>query len=114
MSQLRMQKINSLIQRKLSEIINRDFVEKIGFTSINFVQTTKDLNYTKVYVSFTSPDPQKCFLQLQKYRNLIQRDFGHDIELRKTPKIEFEMDSKFGNIMKVEKILDKISKNHED
>ena len=82
MSHLRMQKINSLIQKKLSEIINQNFVEKIGFVSINLVQTTKDLNYTKVYVSFMSQNPKKDFLKLQKHRGLIQRNFGHDIELR--------------------------------
>lgn len=114
MSQLRMQKIDSLIQKKISEIINRDFVEKIGFVSINLVQTTKDLNYTKVYVSFISENPENDFLKLQKYRGLIQKKFGHSIELRKTPKIEFTMDSKFDKIMKVEKILDSISKNNED
>ena len=109
-----MPKIEALIQKKLSEIINQNFSDNVDYVSINYVQTTKDLNYTKVFVSFLSKNPQKNFTKLNKIRNKIQKSFGDNINLRKTPKIEFVLDLKLDDIIKVESILDKISDDHEN
>lgn len=109
-----MPKIDALIQKKLSEIINQEFSDNVDYVSINCVQTTKDLNYTKVFVSFLSKNPQKNFSRLNKIKNKIQRSFGESINLRKTPKIEFVLDLKLNDIIKVESILDKISDSHEN
>lgn len=109
-----MQKINSLIQKTLSEIINTKFSERINFVSINFVHTLKDLSLTRVYVNFTRPNQNKEFVKFLKIKNLIQKEFGYIIKLKKTPKINFILDKNQEKITRVEKILDKISKQNEN
>lgn len=113
MSNLRIEKINSLIQKKLSEIINQEYVETLGFVSINFVYATKDLEYVKVFVSFAK-NSEESFKKLEKMRSDIQKKFGHSIKLRKTPKVQFVLDNDKEEIEKVEKILEKLSKEHEN
>lgn len=114
MPNLRMQKIDSLIHKKISEIINKHSQEKIGFVSVNFVNTTKDLNNTRVFVSFDKKNEKKLFENLNSIKGLIQKDFGNSINLRKTPKIEFILDKDKQEIERVEKILEKISKKNEN
>ncbi len=109
-----MQKIDSLIHKKLSEIINRDYFEKLGFVSVNFVSTSKDLNQTKVFVSFNNEKNNRSFNKLEKLRGQIQKTFGRSIKLRKTPRIEFILDRDKDEIDNIEKILEKISKKNEN
>jgi ribosome-binding factor A len=111
MQSLRIHKVNSLIQKHISQIINIQFSDHVSYTNINYIDTSKDLASTNIYVSFAVTNQEEEFKKLIKIKNLVQKYFGHTIKLKKTPKIRFILDTNIDKINKIEKILDKISKN---
>ncbi len=103
-------KINSLIKETISAIIAKELAEEIQFVSINFVNTTKDLSETFAYVHFAQGDQEKQFDVLNKKRYIIQKKFASGINLRRTPKIIFILDTEQDKINNIEKLLNKVSK----
>ena len=112
MKNLRIQKINSLIQKTVSEIISYEFPEEIKFSTINFVSVNKDLSKVKIYISFVSSNPEKQFSFLNKNIAQIQSEFAKKIKLKNTPRITFLLDDKQPQINRVNKLLDKISQKN--
>ena len=108
---LRMQKINSQIQKMLSEIFNQ-YSENIIFPMINLVDTAKDLSKARVFVSFAANDQKKEFKKLSRYFGQIQGSFAQSANFKKTPHLVFILDTKHEDINKVEEILENISKSN--
>ncbi len=108
----RIRKVNELIKRELSDII----LEKASFpkdvlVTLTRVETSLDLNKTKVYISVI---PEKHFENIIKFlnqnRRKLQKKLGKRIKTKQTPKIEFKEEKKTREADRIEKILDKIKK----
>lgn len=106
---LRMQKVNSQIQKILSSILSQ-YSEYVGFIVVNFVDTAKDLSVSRIYINFTSDIAEKQYVKLSKYFGRIQQSFANEVNFKKTPHLEFILDTKQHSIEKVEEILENLSK----
>ena len=92
MSISRLLKINELIKQEAGKIIFEeiDFEKEILVTVIK-VDTSKDLEYSKVFISvFPSVKTEEVFEKLNKNIWGIQQILNKKLKMRQVPRIEFE------------------------
>ena len=95
MASNRIGRINEEIQKELSRAIRdlKDPRVQDTMISITRVETTPDLRYTKVYVSFLEEDRARDALKgLQSAAGFLRRELGQALDLRYTPQIMWERD----------------------
>lgn len=103
----RIQKVNSLINQQVSEIISWKLNLKPGvFLTISKVDTTKDLRYAYVSVSvFPESEENYIMKTLKKEKHSIQKELNKNLHMKVLPKIQFKYDKTEANADKIEKIL---------
>ena len=106
----RIAKINKLIKRDLAEILVRELNLKPGiFLSISKVDTSRDLRYTKVFISvFPYKEADYALKTLSKEMYSIQGALNKKLSMKPLPRLQFELDSTEEEADKIEKILLKL------
>ncbi len=87
--------INEEIQKELSALLRtvKDPRVQDVMISITRVETTPDLRYTKVYVSFLQEDKAKEAMKgLKSAAGFLRRQLGTNLRLRYAPEIVWEQD----------------------
>ena len=95
MASNRIARINEEIQKELSALLRtvKDPRVQDVMISITRVETTPDLRYTKVYVSFLEDGKANDALQgLRSSAGFLRRELGGALGLRYTPELLFEAD----------------------
>lgn len=95
MASNRIMRINEQIQEDLSALIRtlKDPRVQETMISITRVETTPDLRFTKVYVSFLQEDRAVDALKgLRSASGYLRRELGRTINLRHTPEIQWALD----------------------
>ena len=113
MTTRRIERINELLRREISEIIQRELKDPgIGFTTIIRVETTNDLYYSTVYASVMGEEEsrKRTIEHLNKAAGYIQRLLSSRLTMRNMPRISFKLDSSVDYSIRIDEILEKISK----
>ena len=87
--------INEEIQKELSNLLRKVKDPRVQdvMISITRVETTPDLRYTKVYVSFLQEDKAEGAMKgLQSAAGFLRRELGNALNLRYTPQIMWALD----------------------
>ena len=85
----RQNRINAEMKRVLSNILLMDLpIQQDNIVSVLNVETTKDLNEAKVYISVLK-DRQKVLEKLNEATPYIRHLLGQKMKLRKIPKLTF-------------------------
>ena len=95
MASNRINRINEEIQKELSSLLRTVKDPRVADTmiSITRVETTPDLRYTKVYVSFLQSDRANDALKgLKSAAGYLRRQLGANLQLRYAPEIVWEPD----------------------
>ena len=95
MASNRIMRINEEIQKELSSLLRTVKDPRVAETmiSITRVETTPDLRYTKVYVSFLQEDKAKGAMKgLQSAGGYLRRQLGQNLQLRYAPEIQWALD----------------------
>ena len=95
MASNRINRINEEIQKELSSLLRtvKDPRVQDCMISITRVETTPDLRYTKVYVSFLQEEKAKEALKgLQSAGGFLRRQLGSNLKLRYAPEIVWALD----------------------
>lgn len=102
----RMEKINELIKRELSQDLFRRFAGE--FISVNEVSVSRDLSYAKVWINslFDTTVAENC----QDQAVDITRSLARKLPLKKVPKLHFFIDTARGRAEKIEELIGKIHK----
>lgn len=103
----RIEKINSLIKQQISEIISRELNIKPGvFLTVSKVDTTKDIRYTKIFVSvFPEKETKYALKTLENEIYNLQGILNKKLHLKNFPKIEFVIDTTGIKADEIEKTL---------
>ncbi len=106
----RIQKINDLIRDNISQIINKDLALKQGvFVSITKVDTSRDLRYTKIFVSiFPEKEIDYTMKTFKKELFRIQKLSNQRLHSKILPRITFTLDNTGNKITELDKIFDQI------
>ena len=95
MASNRINRINEEIQKELSSLLRtvKDPRVQDCMISITRVETTPDLRYTKVYVSFLQEEKVKdAMAGLKSAGGWIRRQLGSNLKLRYAPEIVWALD----------------------
>ena len=105
-------KINNIVQKAVSEIIQFELKNpKVGFVTITDVNVTSDLSYAKVFVSFLGQDARKeaGLKALNQSKGYIRTLLAKRLTVRKTPELIFVLDTTLDKGNKIESILHDIN-----
>ncbi len=95
MSQKRITAINQEIQKELSSLLRtvKDPRVQDCLISITRVETTPDLRWAKVYVSFLQENKASDAMKgLKSASGYLRRGLGQGLNLRYTPEIQWALD----------------------
>ncbi len=100
------------VQRLLSEDCTLNVKGMVTFTD---VEITADLKYATIFYSVLGQDDVKeqAANYLSKVRNRIQSELGRLLGIRNTPEIKFSFDPSIERGMRIEQLLNEISKEDE-
>ena len=119
MSNNRIIRINEEIQKELSALLHTVKDPRVQDTmiSITRVETTPDLRYTKVYVSFLEEDRVKnAMAGLKSAGGYLRRELGRNLQLRYAPEIVWSLDDSITYGAKMLKLINslEIADEHPD
>ena len=95
MASNRIGRINEEIQKELANLIRNLKDPRVADTmiSITHVETTPDLRFAKVYVSFLQEDKAAGALKgLKSAGGYLRRELSHALNLRYTPELVWALD----------------------
>lgn len=108
----RIEKINELIHKELDTLLKRELSLDPGvFVTIVKVDTTRDLRYTRVFVSVFPPNRSEYVGKtLLRERKRVQVLLNKKLHMKPLPKIDFSLDATEIKADEVEKLLMQIKK----
>jgi ribosome-binding factor A len=119
MASNRINRINEEIQKSLAEALRTVKDPRVSGTmiSITHVETTPDLRYAKVYVSFLEEDKASDAMKgLKSAGGYLRREVSNDLKLRYTPELVWALDDSItygAKMLKLINSLDTGSKEEE-
>lgn len=117
MSANRINRINEEIQRELSALLRgiKDPRVQDTMISITHVETTPDLRYTKVYVSFLQAERAKeAMAGLKSAGGYLRRELGRNLRLRYAPEIVWSLDDSITHGAKMLELINSLEIHHEE
>ena len=111
MASNRIGRINEEIQKELSNLIRNLKDPRVQDTmiSITHVETTPDLRYAKVYVSFLQEERAADALKgLKSAGGYLRRELGRALQLRYTPELVWALDDSITYGAKMLKLINSL------
>lgn len=117
MASNRIMRINEQIQQELSGLIRNLKDPRIqgNMISITRVETTPDLHFTKVYVSFLQEDRAADALKgLKSASGYLRRELSQAMALRHTPEIQWALDDSIAYGAKMLALINSLEVDQDD
>jgi len=107
----RIDKVNQLIKEKIADILLKDIFVRDVLITVQDVDTTRDLKYTKIKVSVMPFNKSQEVLKiLKKQQPKIQKELNLFLKIKFVPKIIFGIDETEERASRIEGILRKLGK----
>ena len=106
----RLDRINELLRREISTVLQRDFEFGGALVTVSGVDITQDLREAKVFVGVLGGYGAKVIEQLSQRRALIQSRVAKRVVLRCTPKLDFRLDTSAARGVDMINVLDEVDK----
>ncbi|MBR2888855.1 MAG: 30S ribosome-binding factor RbfA [Oscillospiraceae bacterium] len=109
--------INEEIQKELSSLLRKVKDPRVAdlMISITRVETTPDLRYAKIYVSFLQEDKAQDALKgLKSAGGYLRRELGRTLNLRYTPELVWELDDSITYGAKMLKLINSLEVKHDE
>ena len=107
----RINRINPLIQKIISSALLRNSDPVLNKATSTRVSTSPDLKKSMVFVSTLDGNEGSLKTALEKNRTKIQKILAREMTTKNVPKIIFEVDSTFNNVIKINELLDRTTEN---
>ena len=117
MASNRIGRINEEIQKELAALIPNLKDPRVQDTmiSVTHVETTPDLRYAKVYVSFLQEDRANDALKgLKSAGGYLRRELGARLQLRYTPELTWALDDSITYGAKMMKLINSLEVSHHE
>ncbi len=112
----RADRIRSQILRDIQRLLSEDCAIHVkGMVTFTDVEISDDLKYATIFYSVLGQDDVKeqAAHYLSGVRGRVQSDLGHLLNIRNTPEIKFRFDPSIERGMRIEQLLNEISKEDE-
>ena len=112
----RQDRVAALIQRELSEIIQRSVKDpRVAFCTVTQAEVSADLKYVDVKVSVIGDAAQKekALAGLKSAAGFLRREIGKRLTLRYSPELRFAIDESADYLLKIDGLLKSVSSEDE-
>lgn len=111
----RMEKVQKLARQVLGELISELKDPRVGFTTVTAVKVTPDLRHARVFVSVlgTSEEQERTMQGLESAKPRLRAALGHEMRMKYTPELVFELDQMIETAGRIEALLHKIHEEEE-
>ncbi len=103
----RINRINPLIQKIVSEALLRNSDPSLNKATVTHVSTSPDLKKSMIFVSTLEGNEGSLKTSLEKNRTKIQKVVSKEMTTKNVPKIIFEVDNTFSNVIRINELLDR-------
>lgn len=113
----RIMRINEEIQKSLADKLRTVKDPRVSGTmiSVTRVETTPDLRYAKVYVSFLEEDKAADAMKgLKSAGGYLRRELGGDLNLRYTPELVWTLDDSITYGARLLNLINSLEVSHDD
>ena len=117
MASNRINRINEEMQKSIAGKLRSVKDPRVAGTmiSVTRVETTPDLRYAKVYVSFLEESKSKEAMKgLQSAGCWLRREVGNELKLRYTPELVWELDDSITYGAKMMALINSLDKGSDD
>jgi ribosome-binding factor A len=111
MANARMRRVDKAVQEVVSAHIAEDLKDpRIGFVTVTGVETSVDLRSARVYVSVLGDDAERedALAGLRSASGFLQSLVGAELRMKRTPTLNFVLDSSIDTGMRMEKLLSEV------
>lgn len=110
MDSLRQNKVNSLLQREMAEVLQQEnrLLFPGGLITVTAVRVSPDLGVAKVYVSLFPPkDRPKALENIKEHAHQLRGKLGHRVgkQMRVVPELIFYLDDSLDRTEEIDKLL---------
>ena len=112
----RQDRVAALIQRELSEIIQRSVKDpRVAFCTVTQAEVSPDLKYVDVKVSVIGDEAQKdkTLAGLKSAAGFLRREIGNRLTLRYSPELRFAIDESADYLFKIDGLLKSVTSEDE-
>ena len=106
----RLDRVNELLKREISAVIQRDFAFGGHLVTVNAVEVTQDLKEARVFVGVLGGSNEGVLEQLNQKRGLIQGKVMKRVVLKHTPVLDFRGDTSVERGVEIVNLLDEVEK----
>ena len=113
----RLERVNEVIKRELSEIISREInFSAQTLVTVHAVEVTPDLRQCHVFVSMIGKADQKARVlsELTDRRGTLQRELAKRVVLKYTPHLNFKLDDSIERGSRVLEIMQNLEEPPDD
>ena len=117
MASNRIGRINEEIQKELANLLRTVKDPRVQDTmiSVTHVETTPDLRYAKVYVSFLQEERAEGAMKgLKSAGGYLRRELGRALQLRYTPELVWALDDSITYGAKMLKLINSLEVNKDE
>ena len=112
----RQDRVAALIQRELSEIIQRSVKDpRVAFCTVTQAEVSPDLKYVDVKVSVIGDEAQKekTLAGLKSATGFLRREIGKRLTLRYSPELRFAIDESADYLLRIDGLLKSVKSEDE-
>ena len=112
----RQDRVAALIQRELSEIIQRSVKDpRVAFCTVTQAEVSADLKYVDVKVSVIGDEAQKekALAGLKSATGFLRREIGKRLTLRYSPELGFAIDESADYLLRIDGLLKTVKSEDE-
>lgn len=106
----RLDRINELLKREISVVVQRDYEWSGVLVTINDVEVTQDLKEAKVWVGVLGGSSEPVIEKLNHERGHIQSRVMKRVVLKSTPVLSFRHDASAERGVGIVNLLDEVDK----
>jgi ribosome-binding factor A len=106
----RTEKVQRLAREVLGEEIQNLKDPRLGFVTVTAVRVTPDLRHARVFVSVLGSDDEKAstMAALKSATPVLRTELGHQVRMKYTPELVFELDTMADEAQRLQEILHRI------
>jgi len=101
----RMLKVNSTLREVIAEEVERLNDSRLEMVSITGVETSPNLRHAMVYIDVLAADATAALAALERASHRLQAAIGHQVRMKYTPTLEFEIDPGVAGGERIDAIL---------
>ena len=109
----RIERINSLIRREISELLQHQVKDpRLGtFIAVTGVATSPDLKFAKVFVSYVGSEEEKeeTLSVLAGASGFLRKELANHLRLRYIPELSFHWDDSIERGDRISRLIDQVS-----